>query len=395
MNKRKTKMKNNTGFTLIELLVSVCILLLVTLFVIELFPCGFRMNARSRAHSVACFLAQSKMEEIVCGSVETVAAGEGTFASFKNNYIFEKYSYKVTKETLPSDPGFMQVKVTVSGPLGVRSVLSTIFASAVFAGCASTPGAEFIWVPDPKNKKINCFDTLSGAWVVQVPVNAGGQDISPTDIAVDIMGTKVFVVSKDDKKVLWSDNGGSTWNDITPPGIIPSGIASDFTGDKLIVADQASNKIYWCYKGAWSSTSPLPDDGIPLDVALNGYGEIGWVTDEKNNRILCVDDMGQFYIPAGDLPDGGTPGGIGVDISGQKVWVADTSNNCLRMFNAAVPGWDANTATPPSGSLTSLALDMGGTVIYVHDTRSGVCIPYSLKTDGIIWEWGSATPSYR
>ncbi len=69
------------GFTLIEVLISFAILLMVVISVISFFPIGLKSAVSTREQTVAIYLAQEKIEEVISTNYADVAVGETIEAS--------------------------------------------------------------------------------------------------------------------------------------------------------------------------------------------------------------------------------------------------------------------------------------------------------------------------
>lgn len=116
------------GFTLIEIEIAIVILLVCSLSITSLYVTGFVAFKKAKSITVARFLAQQKIEEIM----EAI--------SFQNNNLedhpktgsfpapFSEYKFSFAIDNYEDSPFLKKVKVTVDGPENVIITLTSLKA---------------------------------------------------------------------------------------------------------------------------------------------------------------------------------------------------------------------------------------------------------------------------
>ncbi|HLC63849.1 MAG TPA: type II secretion system protein [Patescibacteria group bacterium] len=78
------KIKAKEGFTLIEIMVALAILLFVVIMAVSFFPLGLKSAISSSQQTVAIYLAQAKIEEIISAPYAELSAGETVEANLSS-----------------------------------------------------------------------------------------------------------------------------------------------------------------------------------------------------------------------------------------------------------------------------------------------------------------------
>lgn len=116
---------------MIELLVVISISMIGIMGVIKAFPLGTQITKSSELSSVAIFLAQEKMEEMVSKSYEELVAGEvveeyGSDANFN--------SFKRTTNIVCVDPDFDMLEIGDCIPdLGIKKIEVIVYWNSVLS----------------------------------------------------------------------------------------------------------------------------------------------------------------------------------------------------------------------------------------------------------------------
>jgi type II secretion system protein I len=120
MNKQKNIIKQQ-GLTLVETLVALSIFGLVTASLMQLLPMNLSNARFSRNKTIASFLAQAKMEELISTNYTSILTGTSTEATLSNLHSdFSKFS-RITNVRLVdgnlndtvTDVGLKKINVTV------------------------------------------------------------------------------------------------------------------------------------------------------------------------------------------------------------------------------------------------------------------------------------------
>lgn len=370
---KKSTQKKEKGFTLVEIVIAIVLLTFGTLVVMQLFPAGLKLNTRSRNFSEAVFLAQGKMEELIYETSSVNTSGSGIFSD-----PFSRFQYSYSKEPFNQDPDFSVIKVIVTGPDKEKSTLCALIRGSGFEGIDADFGLTVIWVVNKAQKSLACFEVGTGAFQ-QLPSNLLDQnnaEINPRDVAVDGAGEKIFIVDKNNKKVVYNtvsdinSNNNSKWKVVDPPGggwNEPIAVDTDFTGEVIWVADAGSKRLWWYNGTSWEYQII---SGTPADVAVNMFGDIAWVSDKENKKILCYDGSIWNSSP---VPGGGVPGAIFVDAAGQKVYVVNTTSNSINVFESDKIGgtgqWNSESISLSNVQPGSITMDFGTTVLWLNDLK--------------------------
>ncbi|MBX7219385.1 MAG: SBBP repeat-containing protein [Blastocatellia bacterium] len=231
----------------------------------------------------------------------------------------------------------------------------TVRAANVVTGCQTTMTGSatvslqacgllnFILVADTFNNRIQKYE--NGSWSV-IPTPALNL---PEAVACDSTGQTVYVADTGNNKVIYTQNGGTTWNDLTSPGQVsgPQGLALDGSGN-LYLADTNGNRVLR-FTGGMPSATPLvlagPGSGLgqvtgPRGLAFGGNNRL-YIADRGNNRILMIPNANgtpgaSVQIAgkgSGSLPFGQVlaPESVALDSAG-NLYVADTGNNRVIRF---------------------------------------------------------------
>ena len=128
---KKISMKN--AFTLIELIVAIFILAVGITAVLAMFPLGIQIVSFSKMATVAAYLGEAKMEEIISTSYEEIFSEPkqtlnppfGTYSRETEVTCFDPNGSSFPN--CPGDTGIKKIKVTVSwGVVDKKIELSTL-----------------------------------------------------------------------------------------------------------------------------------------------------------------------------------------------------------------------------------------------------------------------------
>lgn len=209
---------------------------------------------------------------------------------------------------------------------------------------ATTPDGG-VWIADAGNRRI--AHTHSRATDEQsfpiVGKEFGAVDL--TDVAVNPVGTRAWVVDND--------------------------------GNRLIELDVKSGR--WTAKGAkgtgWGQYNR------PRSVAVDAEGRL-YVGDVLNGRVQRIDERGRAAKPV--APYGVTPGHVfrpaGVDVEDGRVWVADSVMGVVQAFTSEGVFLDA--LHDEAGQVLHfdhpIGLDVVGDKVFVVESASGRVVSYTI-----------------
>lgn len=104
------------GLTLPEVIISLGLLLIVSLTIVQLFTYGIQGLKHAKISTICAFLAQEKMEELICLPASCIKEEEGSFQGFLSDFHFQ-----VSLKTYSKDPALRKLKfleVKVQSPDG-------------------------------------------------------------------------------------------------------------------------------------------------------------------------------------------------------------------------------------------------------------------------------------
>ena len=104
------------GLTLPEVIIALGLLLIVSLTIVQLFTCGIRGLRHAKISTICAFLAQEKIEELICLPASCIKEEEGSFQGF-----LSKFRFRVSLKAYSKDPALRKLKfleVKVQSPDG-------------------------------------------------------------------------------------------------------------------------------------------------------------------------------------------------------------------------------------------------------------------------------------
>jgi len=109
------------GFTFIEVVVSILLLTLGIALLINMFPVSFGYLGKSVNTTIASFLAQEKMEEMLAESADDPSPADGAFQDFP------QFSYHIEKKQWSAR--LKEIKVSILENLGTRKAIAVEYST--------------------------------------------------------------------------------------------------------------------------------------------------------------------------------------------------------------------------------------------------------------------------
>jgi len=408
---------NRRGLSLLEILISFVILLLVTLYLMSMFASGHRHSRRAQQFSIASFLVNQKMQDLLVTPVDDLSGMPGVYPEPPSTFAepWDEYVYEV--HVIPDDPPLYALDVEVRSPIGsIARARCITSAELSMSGIAVDPYANFLAFMDQTELKIISDGSPPALITTSAPGTGrlGGMLAgSPGFNLLYQAGQSQGLISY--HEALPSPN---TWGGPLPA--LPASLAPfRYTGvaidryDNLAVVGDANNRCLWVYQGdaaaPWTGLKPAnPGLGSPAGIAMDPYASLVWVADNENQCLrkfmrspvppkyaakeIEADPSGlgwwsttRFRPPAPQTM--GSPRGMAMDPSGWAVYVLDGAR--LWTFVEDDSSWTSVDlpadviARIPSG----LALDAHDSVFYVSCVLGQVA-RYDRKSgtwDGKFW----------
>jgi len=376
------------GVTLLEVMIALFLLFMASFFILEMFGQALLTFSRSKDFTVATFLAQQKMEEVLY--LDTIPGQSGSFSA-----PFDVYTFTVAM--LPYNGMFNTLRVDVSGPRGVRSRLVALKSvPAEFVGVATDLASSIVAEADPATNKVRLYSgdsfttPLTELPSPSLPVlPTVGQAGKPAGVAQDFLGGTVWVGDRINKLlyVAYLDSPSPIWTaTATPPLGVPSGVATDAHASTVwvgIANPPTGNGIqrYNADAGTWGAVLPLPGGGQPAGLATDASGNFVWVANMLANKVQVYDSgagtWGSDLAPGGGFIEG--PRGLAVTSQGQFLWVADLTN-LYRYDGSSWSAFPLPTALQTADTRAlGLATDQFGNLVWLH------------TTDNTLWVYDGAT----
>ncbi len=355
-------MRLNRGLSLLEILLAFLIIFLVSLYCMSMFAQGQRHWLRAQEYSVATFLVNEKMQELLAVPGPELTSGAGTFP-----VPFEDYRFAVTAR--PFEHDLVELRVEVVSRQGARSGAACLVAdNERFFGVAVDPSTNLVAF-SRGDQTISYWDDQTRALAPAIPDRPDGA-----------VGA---VAGLPGHNKLWS---------------------AGVTQSLRALREFAPNPREWlgAVPAPLSPAAGVADprySGLATDASCS-YVFLG---DAANRAIfLLVDDSAptwqQGSITATNPPLG-APAGLATDDHASLLWVADREYQCLRklllvpgkypaaQYEQAAFGWWHRTQFRPGravgvlGDPQGIAMDPNGWAVYVTDR-------------GRLWRFteGEATP---
>lgn len=125
-----SSINNKEGFTLIEVLIAIAIIVIGILGILSIFPSSARLEKSSQIVTVATYLAQEKIEEIISKSYRDSEMSTGTVVeSYGSIPGFERYK-RITVINC-YDP---LSSATTGSDLGIKKIEVSLFWETPFGG---------------------------------------------------------------------------------------------------------------------------------------------------------------------------------------------------------------------------------------------------------------------
>ena len=127
-NIQQVKFKNPNGFTLIEVLVAIFILSIGVLTIFGIFPLGIQIARSSEMATIAVYLGETKIEEVISTPYEEIFVGATTDSSLPPPFSSYGRETRVTYvdpalglQEVANDTEVKKIEVTVSwkSPVGL------------------------------------------------------------------------------------------------------------------------------------------------------------------------------------------------------------------------------------------------------------------------------------
>lgn len=220
--------------------------------------------------------------------------------------------------------------------------------------------ANFIYVADSNNNRVQIFDRNTRAYVATLGAGAWGTDNNhfdhPSDVAVDSAG-RIYVADNYNKRVQQFDSGRAyrrTYGTTGVPYVTdgyhyynPTGVAVAADGSIYIVEERGHRLVKLNAAGdpLWTVGQPgqngndnahfFGPNGVAVDSAGRAYVAESW----SNHRVQIFSPDGTYYATlgtgwgTGDYEFNG-PQGVAVSSRDGTIFVADTGNHRVQVFNS-------------------------------------------------------------
>lgn len=347
------------GYSLLETLIAFFLLFVISVYLMQLFAGGFQTVDRSIELTVATFLAQQKMEEVI--DSDTIANQSGTFTGTYTDYTFTVSTSDFTLDLL-------RVEVDVRGRRGATAHLVTLKTGTDFAGMATDSQSTTATFRRQQGMVPDAYDQPPDTFALLQALPANG---------------------------------------------VPAGVAVDDQNSVAWVADRRNKQLWYYNKSAVGGTAPwegpyIPAGnamGTPTGVATDAFANVAWVADASNNEIWYYRASDNSWRSTRPLaPPLGKPAGIGTDAAASAVWVVDASNQCVREYNDETQSWSPvqyglGTLKGPQGIAVShrgegFVYVVDSTTLWKLDTQSGALTAISSLPGGLTSASGLAADPF-
>ncbi|GHN02726.1 hypothetical protein WSM22_42150 [Cytophagales bacterium WSM2-2] len=181
------------------------------------------------------------------------------------------------------------------------------------------------------------------------------QRIGPAGIAIDDRKQRLFVVTREDRKLYCLDL--KTKQILFQFGIDAEGYACKISRDhkELYISCWGCDKvlIFDLEKNTWKSPIPVGDN--PNEIQLTPDGKYLFVCNANDNTVSVIDVKNKKVIETLDAAlfpnstSGSTTNSLAYDPSEKRLYVANADNNCLAVFDVSKPGSSFSLGFIPTG----------------------------------------------
>lgn len=201
---------------------------------------------------------------------------------------------------------------------------------------ASGGNDNMIVIYNTANRKLEKTDSilLGKPWPVK---------ISPTGLALDEEGRKLFIATKedsalyvsnlDDKSFVKIELGHEAYTCLLSPDRKTLYVTL-WGGDKVAVFDPSSMKV----------TSTIPVGSNPNDMAITSDGKYLFVAHANDNAVSVIEAGSRKVIEVFtssvvlESLAGSTPNALALSADEKKLYIANADNNCIAVFDVSEPG---------------------------------------------------------
>lgn len=256
-----------------------------------------------------------------------------------------------------------------------RSLLALVFFSITIFS-ANAFAAPYAYIANWGSANVSVLDTATNTVVATIPVGT-----APAGVAVNLLGTRVYVTNDYDNTVSVIDTSTNAVVATIPVGTEPYGVAVNPAGTRVYVANNnswGSGTVSVIDTSSNTVVATIPVGTGPYGVAVNPAGTRVYVTNISSSNVSVIDTSSNTVVAT--IPVGSYPRGIAVNPAGTRVYVANTVNG-----NVSVIDTSTNTvaATISVGSSSEgVAVNPAGTKVYVtHGGYNGYVLVIDTSTN--------------
>ena len=244
----------------------------------------------------------------------------------------------------------------------IKRVSLIIAFLAVFLPPLIASAEPFAYITNSLSNTVSVIDT---SLVIDTPTNAVVATIpvgnSPRGVAVNSLGTMVYVVNA-------TDNTVSVINALTNAviatigvGFAPIGVAVNTAGTKLYVTNSISNTVSVIDTSDNTIITDIVVGSAPHGIIVNPADTRTYVSNFFAGTVSVIDNKINTVIAT--VVVGAGPEGLDIDPSGTRVYVANTTSNTISVIDTSTNLVVANTAVGTNPQ--AVAVDPAGARAYV------------------------------
>ena len=222
--------------------------------------------------------------------------------------------------------------------------------------CCVVQAAPFAYIPNAYSDNVSVIDTESNTIVATVRVGS-----YPVGVAVNALGTRVYVINVDDASVSVIDATTNTVIATVPVSPNPSGVAVHPAGNWVYVGSVKGNTVSVLSAATNTVVATVPLGSSAMGIAVDPAGARVYVSGPYANGVWVIDTATNAVIAM--VPAVPFAGGIAVNPDGTLLYVTNVDANSVSVIDVRTSSVIA--VVPVGAAPAGIAVNGMGTRIYV------------------------------
>jgi YVTN family beta-propeller protein len=267
-------------------------------------------------------------------------------------------------EVSPSSK-YMAITNNGQGPQSIELIdvkskkkIDSVRVSRSWYGLQFSADEKYLYASGGHNNQILKYELRNNKLILSDSIILGKpwpNAIGPSGIAVDDRRQRLYVVTREDKKLYVIDL--KTKQILNTFGLAAEAYAAKLSKDnnELYISCWGCDQLltFDLQKNIWKSTIPVGDN--PNEILITPDGKYLYVCNANDNSVSVIETKTRKVIETldaalfPDSPSGSTTNSLAYDNAQKILYIANADNNCLAVFNVAKPGKSFSMGFIPTG----------------------------------------------